>query len=191
MQSVLGDEARMHLLHFSKPWVHCRRIGRVILLWALIFHSWVYFLKRAIRSFEPGFKLVPSKPSGLRSRLAYILLKEPIFISLAVRWLGWLVALGIIVFQAAPEHNLHNGPWVLVWTAVQLIIMTLYPTFLRGRYFPASWTGNLWFPVLDIGLGVLAVYQTDGRLRLGLRFPGSLPVGHPFFGHRLRTGSAA
>ena len=98
----------------------------------------------------------------MRSRLAYILLKEPIFISLAVRWIGWLVALGIIVFQAAPEHNLRNGLWVLAWTGLQLAIMTLYPTYLRGRFFPGEWTGNLWFPTLDIGLGVLAVYQTGG-----------------------------
>lgn len=128
----------------------------------MIFHSWSYFFKRDASSSAPGFWLVFSNQPKLRARLSQILLKEPIFISLAVRWLGWLVALGIIVFQAAPQGNLRNGPWVLAWTALQLTVMSLYPLYLRERYFPTNWTGTLWFPVADISLGVLAVYQTGG-----------------------------
>ena len=99
----------------------------------------------------------------MRTRLQEILLREPILISLTVRWLGWLVALGIVVFDAAPAQNLEQGAMVLTWTFLLLVFLTLYPLGLRKRWFRPHWTHDKpYIPLLDILAGLLAVYQTGG-----------------------------
>ncbi len=107
---------------------------------------------------------IAGKPlKAMRERFQELLLREPIVVSLSLRWLGWLVALAIILGGAAPSQNLRTAPLVLLLTFLQLLTMSCYPALLRGRPLPVRVTeGNAALPVLDMSLALLAVYFTGG-----------------------------
>lgn len=107
---------------------------------------------------------VPVKEDPVwRQRFRAALVKEPILISLALRWFGWFVALVIYLMRAAPPVNLQNAPIVLALTLVQLLIMSAYPKYLR-QYFPKNRSKPvlaIW-PTVDALLAILAIYLTGG-----------------------------
>jgi signal transduction histidine kinase len=98
-----------------------------------------------------------------RERLRELLVKEPSFISLTLRWFGWLVAFVIVVARSAPELNLKDAPWVLAITGGQLLLMSLYPKYMRPRLKPEDEqkVPQLW-PLIDIAIAVWSIYQTGG-----------------------------
>lgn len=102
----------------------------------------------------------------MRPVLQRALAQEPIYISLSVRWLAWLVALGIVLFRAAPPENLKNAGPVLVFTLLQLAVMTAYPVAVRRRFAAGEWPRSLeghWIlPVTDGTLALMAVFFTGG-----------------------------
>ena len=53
-----------------------------------------------------------------REHLRTTLMDEPVLISLTLRWFGWVVALVIILMEAAPPLNLRNAPFVLGVTGI-------------------------------------------------------------------------
>ncbi|MCA9791274.1 MAG: sensor histidine kinase [Candidatus Eremiobacteraeota bacterium] len=95
---------------------------------------------------------------------------NPVYFSVGVRWLAWLVALGIFCLRTAPDQALEHAPAVLAVTGFQLLVMTLYLPVLGPRYRHLLETVGLlrWcednaaLPVLDVCLGLAAVYFTGG-----------------------------
>ncbi|MBI3927841.1 MAG: sensor histidine kinase [Armatimonadetes bacterium] len=95
---------------------------------------------------------------------------NPIYFWVGVRWITWIISLGIILAAAAPPENLQNGPLLLTLTGVQLLVMTLYLPVVRPRYRPIlERTGLIrWCednPVLaatDIGFSLVVVYFSGG-----------------------------
>lgn len=96
-------------------------------------------------------------------RLRTLLVSEPVFISLALRWFGWIVALAVILMEAAPAANLLHANEVLVVTGIALVCMTIYPGSMRA-YRPVSLdkiSPILW-PVLDTLIALWSVYRSGG-----------------------------
>lgn len=110
---------------------------------------------------SPAQKLT-EKPTW-RERLRTSLVKEPIYISLTLRWFGWLVALVVVLTHAAPPPNLVGGPAALLVTGLVLIGMTLYPRYLRARIPAALSSGApyLW-PALDCLVALWSIHHTGG-----------------------------
>jgi len=104
-----------------------------------------------------------SKIKTWRERLREHLVREPSLVSLTLRWFGWLVALIIVLFRAAPEINLQDAPWVLAVTFVQLALMSLYPPYMRDRLPPefGKKVPLLW-PLVDSLIAAWSIYQTGG-----------------------------
>jgi signal transduction histidine kinase len=98
-----------------------------------------------------------------RERLRELLVREPSFISLTLRWFGWLVALVIVLAQSAPELNLKDAPWVLAVTGTLLSLMSLYPKYIRPRLGPGTEekVPALW-PIIDSIIAAWSIYQTGG-----------------------------
>jgi signal transduction histidine kinase len=98
-----------------------------------------------------------------REELRTALVEEPSIISLTLRWFGWTVALIIILTKAAPPVNLEQAPTVLAITAVQLILMTVYPRHLR-KHQPKSISkiAHILWPTMDASIALWAIYQTGG-----------------------------
>ena len=87
---------------------------------------------------------------------------NPLFFSVGARWITWLIALGIVLFQAAPPANLAHSWWLLLATGLQLTAMTtafLAGTFARPKLLLAS--HPLW-PVLDILAANLVIWLSGG-----------------------------
>ena len=91
------------------------------------------------------------------------LVQEPVFVSLALRWFGWIVALVIVVLGVAPAENLRHAPLMLALTGGALVCMSLYPGHLRSHRPSAldQISPFLW-PVLDTSLALGSVYFTGG-----------------------------
>ena len=107
--------------------------------------------------------MAANKMIDWRERLRELLVKETSLISLTLRWFGWLVALVIVLAGSAPEVNLRDAPWVLAVTGVLLILMSLYPGYIRPRLerdfverVPALW------PLVDALIAAWSIYQTGG-----------------------------
>lgn len=88
-------------------------------------------------------------------------MKDPGYISLTMRWLGWLMALGIVLMRAAPESHLVYAYPVLGVTFLQLVAMTVYRKW-RARFSSLSWAEKQAGPILDILIALWSVYQTGG-----------------------------
>lgn len=84
---------------------------------------------------------------------------NPLFFSVGARWITWLIALGIVVFQAAPPANLEHAGWLLAATGLQLGAMTLYLPVLRQHVLLEN--HPIW-PVLDIGAANLVIWLSGG-----------------------------
>lgn len=99
----------------------------------------------------------------LRQRLRDFFVAEPVFISLSMRWMGWLVALVIVLSKSAPEVNLKDANFILLVTFCQLAVMTGYPRYLRDKVFPQSWEARPFpWPVLNMLVALWAIHQTGG-----------------------------
>lgn len=100
---------------------------------------------------------------GFRARLQELLMKDPVYVSLSMRWLGWLIALGIVVAGAAPESHLKWADLVLGVTLCQLVMMTGYRLKVKGRV--TAFQGmerHIGLPILDLTIALWSVYQTGG-----------------------------
>lgn len=105
-----------------------------------------------------------------RTARAGVGMLNPVYFSVGVRWLAWLVALGIYLLRTAPDDALEYAPAVLGVTGFQLLVMTLYLPVLGPRYRHLLESVGLlrWcednpvLPVLDVCLGLGAVYFTGG-----------------------------
>lgn len=84
---------------------------------------------------------------------------NPLFFSLGARWLTWLIALGIVLFQAAPPANLHHAWLLLAATGLQLVAMTVYLPLLRPRFLMEN--HPVW-PALDILAASLVILLSGG-----------------------------
>lgn len=84
-------------------------------------------------------------------------------ISLTLRWFGWLVALLIVFTKAAPPINLEKAPLVLGFTFALLVVMSVYPRFIRP-HFPerASTLAPAIWPILDGLVALWSIYATGG-----------------------------
>lgn len=74
-------------------------------------------------------------------------MKDPLYFSVGARWITWIIALAIVLFQAAPPVNLRHAEILLALTGLQLLALTRYPR---------------WNPLLDIGLGALVIWASGG-----------------------------
>ena len=90
-------------------------------------------------------------------------MREPVLISLTLRWFGWLVALAIVLSEAAPRANLEDAPLVLAVTFVQLLVMSLYPKYIRPHFSTGmAEKAPVFWPILDGLFALWSIYQTGG-----------------------------
>jgi signal transduction histidine kinase len=89
---------------------------------------------------------------------------NPIYFSVGARWITWLIALGIVLFQAAPPANLEHAWLLLLLTALQLGLMSLYLPFLRPRLGNATGytENNPLLPALDILASTAVIWLSGG-----------------------------
>jgi len=88
---------------------------------------------------------------------------EPVLISLTLRWFGWVVALVVIIMEAAPPINLRNAPLVLGVTGIQLLVMSAYPRYIRPWRPPSmERIAPLLWPTLDMGFALWSIAATGG-----------------------------
>lgn len=95
---------------------------------------------------------------------------NPLYFSVGVRWLAWLAGLAIVLLGSAPEDSLMLSKILLVVTAVQLSLMTLYLPVVRPRYLGFLEGSGLlgWFednpflPAADMLASLAAVAVTGG-----------------------------
>lgn len=98
-----------------------------------------------------------------RQRLQEVLLRDPGYISLSVRWLGWLIGLGTVMVGAGPAENLEGAPLALALSGAQLLVLTLNPGWLRFEVGKDPWTrGAILRPTADLSIALLCVYLTGG-----------------------------
>lgn len=101
--------------------------------------------------------------SQLRDRLGEVLLRDPGYISLSVRWLGWLVGLATVLLQAAPRENLQAAVPALALAAGQLLLLSLNPGWLRFEVGKERATrGALLRPAADLAIAMTCLYLTGG-----------------------------
>lgn len=99
----------------------------------------------------------------MRERLRDILVREPVLISLTLRWFGWLVALLIIASEAAPPENLEQAVPVLLITFLQLFLMSIYPSLIRPRFSDSlAHHTRLYWPIIDGLLALWSIHMTGG-----------------------------
>lgn len=69
----------------------------------------------------------------------------------------------IVIAGAAPELNLRDAPMVLGVTGIYLVLMSLYPRFVRPRLKPQTekLVPAIW-PLFDTMVAVWSIYQTGG-----------------------------
>lgn len=98
-----------------------------------------------------------------RQKLQEVLLRDPGYISLSIRWLGWLLGLGTVLLGACPAENLAGAPLALTLSGAQLLLLTLNPAWLRfevGKHHLAR--GALLRPAADLSIALLCLYLTGG-----------------------------
>lgn len=98
-----------------------------------------------------------------RQRLQEVLLRDPIYISLSIRWLGWLIGLGTVLLGALPPENLAGAPWALAVGGSQLMFLSLNPRWLRFEVGKHHWTrGALFRPAADLAIALFCLYISGG-----------------------------
>lgn len=98
-----------------------------------------------------------------RERLQERLLRDPGYISLSIRWIGFAIGLGIVVFGAAPDRNLQGAAWALFIAAVQLGFLTANPSWLRFELGKDPWShGTILRPSADLLIALTTIYLTGG-----------------------------
>lgn len=98
-----------------------------------------------------------------RDRLQERLLRDPGYISLSIRWLGWLVGLTTVLIGAARPENLSGAPLALALSVAQLLLLTLHPAWLRFEVGKTHWSrGAVLRPLSDLAIALTCLYLTGG-----------------------------
>jgi signal transduction histidine kinase len=101
--------------------------------------------------------------AALRRRLQLVLLRDPGYISLSVRWLGWLIGLGTVLLGASPPENLQGAPAALALSGGQLLFLSLHPGWLRFEPGRDLWSfAALLRPAADLLIALGCLYLTGG-----------------------------
>lgn len=98
-----------------------------------------------------------------RERLQERLLRDPGYISLSIRWLGFVIGLGVVLLGASSEANLRYAPWALLLAGAQLLLLTANPGWLRFELGndPRS-HGTFLRPLADLSIALVTIYLTGG-----------------------------
>ena len=90
-------------------------------------------------------------------------MRDPGYISLSIRWLGWLIGLGTVLLGAAAPENLVHAPLALTLGGAQLLLVTLNPSWLRFEVGKTHWSrGALLRPAADMAIALACVGLTGG-----------------------------
>jgi signal transduction histidine kinase len=97
-----------------------------------------------------------------RQRLQQILLRDPGYISLSIRWMAWLIGLGTWLLSPPPE-SLAGAPLALAVSGGQLLLLSANPGWLRfevGKNDRSQ--GALLRPLADLAIALGVLYLTGG-----------------------------
>ncbi len=98
-----------------------------------------------------------------RERLQEKLLRDPGYISLSIRWLGFAIGLGVVILGAAPDSNLRGAPLALALAAGQLALLTVNPKWLRFELGNDPLNhGTFLRPAADLAIALTTVYLSGG-----------------------------
>lgn len=98
-----------------------------------------------------------------REGLQEKLLRDPGYISLSIRWLGFVIGLGVVILGAAPDPNLRGAPLALALAGGQLALLTVNPKWLRFELGNDPLNhGTFLRPAADLAIALTTVYLTGG-----------------------------
>lgn len=94
--------------------------------------------------------------TALVARVLAAALARPVGFFFAFRWLTWLLAFGLVYSRSTPAANRINEPGLLMYTALQLALGTLYALVLHPRLADSSQGLRVLRPPYDLVAGGLA-----------------------------------
>lgn len=98
-----------------------------------------------------------------RGRLQALLRRDPGYISLSIRWLGWTVGLISALLGTAPAENLSGAPAALAIALVQLVLLTVNPLWLRFEVgLSQKDRGAFLRPFVDLIIALVCLWLTGG-----------------------------
>lgn len=98
-----------------------------------------------------------------RARLQEKLLRDPGYISLSIRWLGFLIGLCVVLLGAASLESLPGTRLALGLAGLQLVFLTVNPKWLRFELGndPKGY-GTFLRPAVDLLIALTTIYLSGG-----------------------------
>lgn len=109
----------------------------------------------------PAYPAASAAPATFRQRLQERLIRDPGYISLSARWLGWLVAL----LQLPPTPSPLDPAIALAFllSGLQLTLLSAFPSWVRFEIGRAQLGfGAFWRPSLDLVVALSCLYLSGG-----------------------------